>query len=202
MYINALMKHKLHQGYIFRSYSWSRLRLVKSTSTLLIRLNIQSLIRYSGLDRQHEVIIRPPLDVLPIPTCDPFICFWVCLRVLSLTTNKNIFMYITSIQLETFSTLSDIINYILNCFFHCTIGCAIILTFIVNDMGSHRVHAYIVPCICSAVAWWWLFYGRNMQPWCNWYFVNAFIYICCVLDGKIHIEPFEVTCVCTKSEAS
>ena len=29
---------------------------------------------------------------------------------------------------------------------------SIILTFIVNDMGSYRVHAYIVPCICSALA--------------------------------------------------
>jgi len=28
-------------------------------------------------------------------------------------------------------------------------------------MGSHRVDAYIVPCICSTSAWWWLFYGRN-----------------------------------------
>jgi len=29
-------------------------------------------------------------------------------------------------------------------------------------MGSHRVHIYIVPCICSALAWWWPFHGRNM----------------------------------------
>jgi len=29
-------------------------------------------------------------------------------------------------------------------------------------MGSHRVHTYIVPCICSALAWWWLFYSRNI----------------------------------------
>jgi hypothetical protein len=50
------------------------------------------------------------------------------------------------------STVSDIINYILIVFFHCTIGYSIILTFIVNDMGSHRVHACIVPCICSALA--------------------------------------------------
>jgi len=35
--------------------------------------------------------------------------------------------------------------------------------FTVNDMGSsHSVQAYIVPCLCSALAWWWLFYGRNM----------------------------------------
>ena len=61
-------------------------------------------------------------------------------------------MYITSVQLETFSTISDKINYILNWFFHCTIECSIILTFIVNDLGSHRVHAYIAPCICSALA--------------------------------------------------
>jgi len=60
-------------------------------------------------------------------------------------------MYITSVQLETFSAISDVINYIL-IFFHCAIGCQIILTFIVNDMGSHRVHAYIVPCVCSALA--------------------------------------------------
>ena len=26
------------------------------------------------------------------------------------------------------------------------------VTDIVNDMGSHRVQAYIVPCICSALA--------------------------------------------------
>ena len=36
--------------------------------------------------------------------------------------------------------------------YQCTIGCTIILTFIVNDMGSHRMHTYIVPCICSAMA--------------------------------------------------
>ena len=54
-------------------------------------------------------------------------------------------MYITSVQLETYSTISDIINYILNCFFHCAIGCSIILTFSVNDRGFHRVHACIVP---------------------------------------------------------
>jgi len=71
-------------------------------------------------------------------------------------------MYITSIQLETFSTISDIVIYILNWFFHYTVGCSIILTFIVNDKRSHRVHTYIVPCICSALAWWWLFYDRNM----------------------------------------
>ena len=45
------------------------------------------------------------------------ICFWVWLRVLSLSTNKKIFMYITSVQLETFSTISDIVIYILNWFF-------------------------------------------------------------------------------------
>jgi len=61
-------------------------------------------------------------------------------------------MYITSVQLETFSTVSNIINYILNWFFHCTIGCYNYFNFIVNDMGSHTVHAYIVPCICSALA--------------------------------------------------
>jgi len=79
---------------------WDRLSLLFSnffTSTLLIRLNIPSLIRYFGLNWQYEVTIRPPPDVLPIPTCDPFIRFWVCLRVLSLTTNKKIFMYITSV---------------------------------------------------------------------------------------------------------
>jgi len=53
-------------------------------------------------------------------------------------------------------------KYILSWFFHCTTGCSIILTFIVNDMGSHRLHAYIVSCICSALAWWWLFYGWNI----------------------------------------
>ena len=55
----------------------------------------------------------------------------------------KIFMYITSVQLETCSTISDITNYILNLFFHCTIGCSFILTFIVNDMGSHRVHTFL-----------------------------------------------------------
>ena len=34
----------------------------------------------------------------------------VCLRVLSLTTNKKVFMHTTSVLLETFSTISDIIN--------------------------------------------------------------------------------------------
>jgi len=29
-------------------------------------------------------------------------------------------------------------------------------------MGYHRVHAYIVPCICPALSWYWLFYSRNM----------------------------------------
>ena len=61
-------------------------------------------------------------------------------------------MYITSVQLETFSTISDTINYILNWFLHCTIGYSIILNFIVNDMGSYTVHTYIVACICSALA--------------------------------------------------
>ena len=42
--------------------------------------------------------------------------------------------------------------YILNRVFHCTVGCSSILTFIVNDMGSHTVHSYVVPCICSALA--------------------------------------------------
>jgi len=28
---------------------------------------------------------------------------------------------------------------------------------IVNDMGSHRVHNFIVPRHCSILAWWWLF---------------------------------------------
>jgi len=60
-------------------------------------------------------------------------------------------MYITSIHLETFSTISGIVNFILNWFFHCTIGCSIILTFIVNDIGSDIVHAYIVTCMCSAL---------------------------------------------------
>ena len=66
--------------------------------------------------------------------------------------HKKIFIYITSVQLETFSAISDVINYILNWFFHCTIGLSIILNFIVNDMGFHGVHAYVVPCICSALA--------------------------------------------------
>jgi len=71
--------------------------------------------------------------------------------VLSLNANKKISMYITSVQLETFGAISDIINYILN-FFIVQLDATVILTFIVNDMGSHRVHAYIVPCICSALA--------------------------------------------------
>jgi len=28
---------------------------------------------------------------------------------------------------------------------------------IVNDMGSHRMHTFIVPRHCSIFAWWWLF---------------------------------------------
>ena len=29
---------------------------------------------------------------------------------------------------------------------------SIILNFFVNDIGSHTVHGYIVPCICFALA--------------------------------------------------
>jgi len=32
------------------------------------------------------------------------------------------------------------------------IGKSIILTFTLNDMGSHTVHDYIVPCVCSVLA--------------------------------------------------
>jgi len=96
---------------MWRIYSWTRLQLVKRTSTLLMLLNIQSLIRYSGLNRQYEVFIKPSLDVLPLPICENFICFfWVCLQVPSWTSDKKIFMYITSVQLENCSTVGDIIN--------------------------------------------------------------------------------------------
>ena len=96
-------------------YSWTWLRLVKSTSALLIRLNIHSRIRYPGLNRQYEVIIRPPLDVLPMPTCDPFICFCFCLRVPSLTANENIFIHITSVQIEIFSTIYFYLYFMWRC---------------------------------------------------------------------------------------
>jgi len=46
-------------------------------------------------------------------------------------------MYITCVQLETFSTISDIITYILNWFFHFTIGCSIILNIYCNYMVCH-----------------------------------------------------------------
>jgi len=65
--------------------------------------------------------------------------------------NKKIFMYITSDRLETFSTISDINLHFKFIFFNCTIGCSIILTYIVKDIGSHKVHTCILPCICSAL---------------------------------------------------
>jgi len=32
-----------------------------------------------------------------------------------------------------------------------------ILTYFVNDVGSHRVHTFIVSSICFMFAWRWLF---------------------------------------------
>ena len=49
---------------------WTGLRFVKYTCTLLIRLNIQYIIRYSVLNRQHGVTIWSPLGALSIPNYD------------------------------------------------------------------------------------------------------------------------------------
>ena len=49
------------------------------------------------------------------------------------------------------------------------------------------MYTYTVPCICSVLAWWWMFYSRNMKSWCNWYFITVLMSICCVLDGNIYI---------------
>jgi len=62
-----------------RVFSWTRLQLVISTSTLLIRLNIQNLIRHSGLNRQYEMNIKPPLDCTSHTNLwhlHPFLCLF------------------------------------------------------------------------------------------------------------------------------
>ena len=56
---------------------------------------------------------------------------------------------------------------------------------IVNDMGSHTVHTFYVPRLCSVLAWWWPHYSRNMLPrrhLQNFYMIIDIVY--CVLDGN------------------
>ena len=55
--------------------SYKGLKFIQIISTLLIRLNIQSRIRYSGLNRQYEVTIRPPLDCTSHTNVLPFHLF-------------------------------------------------------------------------------------------------------------------------------
>ena len=84
-------------------------------------------------------------SIYPHPT------FWRSILILSTHLRLGLpwshslrFPHQDPIHAQPISTISDIINYILNWFYHCTIGCSIILTFIVNDMGSHRVHLVYV----------------------------------------------------------
>ena len=54
---------------------------------------------------------------------------------------------------------------------------------------------FCVPCICPALAWWWLFYGRNMQPLCNWYFINALILSYRGVVYLLYMLYFKMSCV-------
>jgi len=38
-----------------------------------------------------------------------------------------------------------------------------ILSYFVNDMGSHRVHTFIVPRICFTFVWRWLFTAETCR---------------------------------------
>ena len=95
---------------------WNACLLVKSTPIGKIYLYVINRFKYSkplrcsGLNRQYEVIIRPPLDVLPIPTCEPFIRF-LSLFVSAILNYQLENIYVYNLRsTRDFSTLSYIIN--------------------------------------------------------------------------------------------
>ena len=95
--------NEFYGGGIVWNTCHTRLRFVKSTSTLLVRLNIQGHNRFSVLKRQHGVIIWSPLGALSIPTCDPSRMSLSLFTGAILNYQHYIYsMYITSVQLDTF----------------------------------------------------------------------------------------------------
>ena len=59
------------------------------------------------------------------------------------------------------------------------------VSIIVNDMVSHRVHTFIVPRLCSILAWWWLFTAETCcQNFKMQYCQNCWLIFVVFLDGN------------------
>ena len=67
-----------------------------------------------------------------------------------LYNEPNMVNVIQSVQLKTFLIMyvTQLILYFNLIFFSLYNWMVNYFNFIVNDMGSHRVHTYIVPCVC------------------------------------------------------